>query len=48
MSETNYTEEVLEGTFPINLKLIEKYQQTEASPMDKYQDGTYHKGSFRG
>ena len=36
-----------EGTFPINLKLIKKYQQTEPILMSKYKDGTYHTGSFR-
>ena len=29
MSVINDTEEVPEGTFPINIKLIQKYQQSE-------------------
>ena len=37
-----------EGTFPINLKLIQKHQRSEPSIPDKYKDGTYHNGSFRG
>ena len=46
MSEINDTEEILEGTFPIHLKLIQKYQRSEPSLMAKYKNGTYHKGSF--
>ena len=46
MSEINDTEEIYEGTFPINLKFIQKYQRTEPSIKAKYKDGTYHKGSF--
>ena len=46
MSEINDIEELYEGTFPINLKLIAKYQQTEPSLMAKYKDGAYHKGLF--
>ena len=48
MSEINDIEEITEVTFPINLKLIKKNQQTESSLMAKYKDGRYHKGSFRG
>ena len=48
MSENNETEEITEGTFPINLKLIQKYQGTEPSIKAKYKDGTYHTSSFRG
>ena len=48
MSEINDTEELPEGTFPINLKLIQKYQRTEPRIKAKYKDGTYHDGSFRG
>ena len=48
MSEINYIEELPEGTFPIYLKLIQKYQHPEPSLMSKYKNGTYHKGSFRG
>ena len=42
MIEINDTEEIPEGTFPINLKLIKKYQRTEPILMAKYKDGTYH------
>ena len=48
MSETNDTEELSEGTFPINLKLIQKYQCAELSIIARYKNGTYPKGSFRG
>ena len=48
MSETNDIEDLTEGTFPINLKLIQKYQRAEPSIIAKYKDGTYNKGSFRG
>ena len=44
MSEINDTEEIPEGTFPINLKSIAKYQRVEPSLMAKYKDGTHHKG----
>ena len=47
MSEINDIEKVHEGTFPINSKLIQKYQRSEPSIIDKYKYGTYHKGSFR-
>ena len=30
------------------LKLIQWYQRAEPSLMAKYEDDTYHKGSFRG
>ena len=46
--EINNTEEITEGTFPINVKFIQKYQRAEPSLMAKYEDGTYHKGSFHG
>ena len=46
MLEINYTEELPEGMFPINLKLIQKYQWAEPSIIAKYKDGTYQKGSF--
>ena len=48
MSKINEIEEIPEGTFLVSLKLIEKYQQTETIPMDKYKDGKYHTGSFCG
>ena len=48
MSEINYIEELPEGTFLINLKLIQKYQRAEPSLMGKYKNDTYHMGSFSG
>ena len=48
MSEINGIEEISEGNFPINLKLITEYQRIEPSLMDKYKDGAYHTGSFCG
>ena len=35
VSENNGTEGIPEGTFPINLKLIQLFQRTEPSLMDK-------------
>ena len=46
VSEIYDIEEIPEGTFPINLKLIAKYQWTEPSLMAKYEYGTYHQGYF--
>ena len=48
MSEINDIKEITEGNFPINLKLIEKYQRTEPILMAKYKYGKYHKGYFHG
>ena len=48
MPETNDIEEITEGDFSIDLKIIEKYQRTEPSLMARYKDGTYHTGYFRG
>ena len=48
LSEINYIEELPEGTFLINLKLIQKYQRMEPSKRDKNKDGTYRMGSLRG
>ena len=48
MSEINDIEVTSEGNFPINLKLIQKYQRTEPSVKDYYKDNTYYKGSFSG
>ena len=48
MPEINDIEEIIEGDFPINLKMIEKYQRTEPSLMDEYKNGTYHTYSFCG
>ena len=47
VSETNGNEELPEGTFPINLTLIQKHQQEEPRIIAKYKTGKYHKGSFR-
>ena len=46
VSEINDTEEIPEDTFPNNLKFIQKYQYSEPSIIAKYENGTYHKGSF--
>ena len=43
MSEINDIEVIPEGNFPINLKLIVKYQRMKPRLMDKYKDYTYHK-----
>ena len=48
LSEINDTEEIPEGIFPINLKLIHHYQQKEPGLLAKYTIMAYHKGSFRG
>ena len=48
MSEINDIKELTKSNFPINLKLMKKYQRTEPILMDKYKDGTYHMGSFHG
>ena len=48
MSEINDTKEILEDTFPNNMKLIKKYQRIETNLRAKYKDGTYHTGSFYG
>ena len=48
MSGINDIEELPEGNFPNNLKLIQRYQRTEPSLMAKYKYGTYHPGSFSG
>ena len=43
VSEINDTEELSEGNFPINLKIIQKYQRREPRIIAKYKNGTYHK-----
>ena len=48
VSELNDIEELPEGNFPINLKLIQKYQRLEPRIIAKYKDGMYHKGAFSG
>ena len=47
VSEINDIKEIPEGTFPINLKFIKKYQQAEPSMKAKYKDNTYQQGSHR-
>ena len=48
MSEINDIKKLPEGNFPINLKLIAKYQLVEPIMRDKYKDSTYHKVYFHG
>ena len=48
MSEINDIEELPEGTFPINLKLIAKRRRQETIIIAKYKYGTYYKGFFSG
>ena len=48
MSEINDTEEIPEGNFPVDLKLIQKYQREEPRITAKYKYGMYHKGYFYG
>ena len=48
MPEINDTKEIPEGTFPLNLKLISQYPQTEPSLMAKCKYGKYYKGYFFG
>ena len=48
MSEIKDIEELPEGNFPINLKLIQQYQRKEPRIRAKYKTGMYHKGSFCG
>ena len=48
MSEINDIEELSEGIFTINLKLIRQYQRKNHSLMAKYRKFIYKTGSFRG
>ena len=48
MSEINDIEEIPESNVSNNLKLIQRYQQSEPILVAKYKNGTHHKGSFRG
>ena len=48
MSEINDIKEIPEGTFPINLKFIQEYQQAEPIIITTYKDGKYHEGSCCG
>ena len=48
MSEIDDIKEIPEGTFPINLKLIQRHQQVESIQMDKYKYCSYNKGYFCG
>ena len=47
-SEINDTKEILEGTFPINLKLIKEHQWKHPSLIAKYKEVMYHTGSYFG
>ena len=48
MSEINNIEEFTESIFPINLKIVDQYQQKEPRLKAKYNIGTYQKDSFVG
>ena len=48
MSEINNIKEFIESIFPINLKIVDQYQQKEPRLKAKYNIGTYQKGSFGG
>ena len=48
MSEINDVGELPESIFPINIKLIQKYQRQETIIIAKYKDSTYHKCYFYG
>ena len=48
VSEINDNEEIREGRFPINLKLINQHQRKDSILMDKYKEGMHHKGLFFG
>ena len=48
MPEINDIEELPEGTFTVNLKLIQIYKWSEPIIIAKYRDGTNHKGYFCG
>ena len=48
MPGINDIEELTEGDFPINLKLIQKQQRLGPSIIAEYKYGVCHKGSFCG
>ena len=48
MSEINNTKELPEVIFPINLKLIDQYQQKDPTLKAKYKMATYKNVYFRG
>ena len=48
MSEINNIEEFTESIFPINLKIVDQYQQKEPRLKAKYNIGMYQKGSVVG
>ena len=48
MSEINHIEEIPEGTFPINLKLIKTYQWLEPIITVEYTTDNYQRGSLCG
>ena len=46
MLEINDIKELHEDNFPINLKVIQKYQRSEPSIIAKYKNGAYRKCFF--
>ena len=48
VSEINDTEELTDGIFPMNLKIIDYYQWKYYCPKAKHDMGTYHKCYFLG
>ena len=48
MSEIYDTKELPEFIFPINLNIVNKYQQKYPKLKEEYEMGTYQKGYFRG
>ena len=42
----NDTKEITKGNLPINLKLTQWHKLVEPIIIAKYEDVTYHKGSF--
>ena len=48
MTEINDTEELPETISPVNLNLIDQYQEKHHILMAEYNMGTYNTGSFRG
>ena len=46
VSEINNTKESTDGTFTMDLKLINHYQRKYSCLKSKYDMGMYHKGSF--
>ena len=48
ISELYDIEELPESTFPLSLKLIDRYQQEDPILTEKLKCAEYSKGSFRG